>query len=719
MADSLPSWDETQPVQDSAPAFDQSAFLNAIAKKESQGNYKALGQPIGYGLSKGKRAIGKYQLTPETIDTIANHSNDPDVQSLSDLSDDDKTKTLLGNPQLQDKLAQGLLDFNRKKVGDDPDKLAFAWNQGVGNVKNFDPDHPYVQGFKKFYKPTRQIASDSAQTLPSWDETTDVNDGPTSTHFSQLESAGLGAVQGATLGFADEAEGAGRALYDKATGDDNGKNLEDLYKQYRDSARQRYHQAQQENPWSYGAGNVAGGVATAFVPGLNIAKAGSVGGALARGAAAGGLSGLGASESDTVAGDVGNTALGAGIGGVTGAAGYKLANFLTPEGMQASANTNAVKAMGAKVTPENLKVGQTMLENGALPLTGGAQAIADAAGEGQQEIEKQAIPILTKAKEVIDTSGGKVLDGVPDLGSKITELTDQFNSNFVGSNKDQVLGEVNKLASSWYDDLTKVEDNPVALRRFRGLLDDEIKTMDPNAFTPGAVLDPSVKYLLDLRQTVNDHLGQVIDAASENMGGQYSQLMQKYSQFIKAQGMASKLAIKDATKSSGPKIRDIAALSGAAVLKSKAMAGADLALMGAEKLTGNPASRLAQIAAARTQNAVANSSIGQGALAVGNAATNLTTKAVTTSGVQSGIQSIYNTSSDKLKEIADHFQQQPNTQYMGQALAEAISKQDEDAKNKVLFAMEQRPDTRAQLRQLIEAQEDKNEESELFGLGGT
>lgn len=61
------------------------------------------------------------------------------------------------------------------------------------------------------------------------------------------EDVGVSAVQGATLGFGDEAFGAIASAYKKATGDD--RSLEELYKEYRDMARGQIKETRERSPF--------------------------------------------------------------------------------------------------------------------------------------------------------------------------------------------------------------------------------------------------------------------------------------------------------------------------------------------------------------------------------------------------------------------------------------------------------------------------------------
>ena len=138
------------------------------------------------------------------------------------------------------------------------------------------------------------------------------------------ESATRGALQGATLGYSDEIAGgieAGTRSALRFFGSD----IEDkTYQQARDEARAKNERAQKANPWTYGIGEVGGGVATALVPGLGVAKGAGLGLNIVKGAGLGAAAGFGTSTAPIVADKEGNTdlgraatdvAIGAGLGG--------------------------------------------------------------------------------------------------------------------------------------------------------------------------------------------------------------------------------------------------------------------------------------------------------------------------------------------------------------------------------------------------------------------
>lgn len=118
-----------------------------------------------------------------------------------------------------------------------------------------------------------------------------------------------GGIQGLTSGFGDE---IGAGIDYLLTGKD--------YKASRDAARAANEAAKASHPVAYGAGDVGGGVAQMFIPGLNVAGKASTLGRIGTAAVLGGIGGAGYSNAENVA-DVGtDAAIGMGTGAVFGTA---------------------------------------------------------------------------------------------------------------------------------------------------------------------------------------------------------------------------------------------------------------------------------------------------------------------------------------------------------------------------------------------------------------
>lgn len=150
--------------------------------------------------------------------------------------------------------------------------------------------------------------------------------------YNPVTTAALNVADSATLGFADEIEGAARAAAAKALGADE--KLADLYEQYKHVAKNRLEQASEQNRKSAMLGQIGG----AFVPGLGalgvagkaakgaswLQKAAAAGKA---GAAAGAIAGAGYSEAPIASSEfVEDVVKGGALGGGLGVAGSSLAS---------------------------------------------------------------------------------------------------------------------------------------------------------------------------------------------------------------------------------------------------------------------------------------------------------------------------------------------------------------------------------------------------------
>ena len=123
----------------------------------------------------------------------------------------------------------------------------------------------------------------------------------------KAESFARGAFQGATFGYGDELTGIAEYLL-------TGK----PYAKGRDESRASNDIARESNPITYGVGDVAGGVATAFVPGLGIAKGATMAGRIGKATALGAAAGVGYSDAQDAGQLFVDAAKGGGLGAVGG-----------------------------------------------------------------------------------------------------------------------------------------------------------------------------------------------------------------------------------------------------------------------------------------------------------------------------------------------------------------------------------------------------------------
>lgn len=256
-----------------------------------------------------------------------------------------------------------------------------------------------------------------------------------SSQVSPIESGVRGAVQGLSLGFADEATGALEAAKDWLSNDPSG--FMTNYRKHRDESRANYRTAENANPGTYMTGQVGGAIAPALatVGGSLPATVGSL-------AAQGAAQGLGSSEADLTYGDVSgavrDTALGSAIGGATGIAGKALSKI--PIGKAAeyisgklgeNAERLAARGLGAeratikKIGDEKIRqAGRYALDEGIVtPLASTEDMIARNAA-----VQKGAGSQMGEVYKTIDDAGASSFNPL-DVATKVEkELGDFWRS---------------------------------------------------------------------------------------------------------------------------------------------------------------------------------------------------------------------------------------------------------------------------------------------------
>lgn len=281
-------------------------------------------------------------------------------------------------------------------------------------------------------------------------------------HPSMAESGSRGLMDQASMGFMDELSGAGeaagRAVGIKGLGgnfSDVGFDVPDLnfkknYEEGRDRKRAMQKQAKLENPDSYFAGELVGGLSSAAIPGLGAIKTGR--GAMAAGAGLGAVAGLGKSEGKDLNELSQDTLIGLGLGGALGGLGHKAGSLFSKsanvasekaapsiakmlpigEKENAAAIREAAKRLGIKATPGMTNASETVqkLESSLhqAPTVGGWLARRGTApvGKGMQNATEDLISDAARVSPF--ESGEKAKKILADeVGKKFKASTDTFN----------------------------------------------------------------------------------------------------------------------------------------------------------------------------------------------------------------------------------------------------------------------------------------------------
>lgn len=268
-------------------------------------------------------------------------------------------------------------------------------------------------------------------------------------HEEQIGAAqalGRGALQGLSFGFSDEIAGAIGSLFSDKS-----------YEQVRDESRASNAAAESQHKALYTTGEIGGGLATSFIPGLNVAKGASIAGAAAKAAGLGAAAGLGSSEAKDFRGLAMDTAKSALIGGVVGGAAQGLGKAVqaAPEAAKADllklvtqgegkfgGATNKLKKLVAAQEDNIVKTLTEKIPAAESP-TGKAMSLASIIGKPAKEV----LPVLEERMNQIGEQLGPHYDQVDKVtgGIKVSNIS-QYLDDAVAELKKHPLNETSVKA---------------------------------------------------------------------------------------------------------------------------------------------------------------------------------------------------------------------------------------------------------------------------------
>lgn len=148
-------------------------ILKFLAQIESNGGKNFNHQMVNHGINKGTRAIGTYGLMPATVDTIV--KNRPEYRNLAAMSPIVKKQYIESHPEIEKILANQLVTNVSNRVGNDPEKIAYAWNHGTNlNPNNITPEllqnDQYTNKFNMLRGKLGNNSSDLAKNIPQNEE---------------------------------------------------------------------------------------------------------------------------------------------------------------------------------------------------------------------------------------------------------------------------------------------------------------------------------------------------------------------------------------------------------------------------------------------------------------------------------------------------------------------------------------------------------------------
>jgi hypothetical protein len=271
---------------------------------------------------------------------------------------------------------------------------------------------------------------------------------------SQLEAAGLGALQGVSYGWADEVEAALRSLPKGATYGDAIRKV-----------RARYQAAEEAHPKTYLTANIGTGLASSLVPGLGaigtVSKGASVAKAAAASAGAGALAGFGSGEGledstkQALFGAAIGGTLGAGIHKVLGKAPTKATTEAASEAAENLIPPNAPKSLFDAVESSYSKELSALDEKFASNLWEGKVDGATLPAETLEDLKGFATYLDKGTSPTNPAFGaGKAIDYVREKASRLSK------EDFIRDYQDYAKAEKAKqlIATGWGDDALVSKD---------------------------------------------------------------------------------------------------------------------------------------------------------------------------------------------------------------------------------------------------------------------
>ena len=278
----------------------------------------------------------------------------------------------------------------------------------------------------------------------------------------QLESGIRGLAQGGSLGFADELEAAGGAIYEDMKGLVTGKPSEETYQPKLKEARDKYKASEAEYPKTYTTGQIGGSVATSFVPGVAQANAAKL-------AALGAIQGVGNSEETSVKGLAKDAAVSGALAGTLGYAGNKVIGKL---------------ASKFKSSPVDEVMTLQDPDFGAVELTAdklGKLKTAGVKGDLSVGLDDLESSVGQRFQDFIDNSKSKLVNlKHPELGNVEAKLSPTGKILSAGAEGDvhvspEDLGGLLPNLQSLADQVSKASSDPKIREKFYHVLNEASK----------------------------------------------------------------------------------------------------------------------------------------------------------------------------------------------------------------------------------------------------
>lgn len=586
--------------------------------------------------------------------------------------------------------------------------------------------------------------------LPKYEETSPHPDDEDI--VSKPESLMRGAGQGLTSGFMDEA-GAGlqagldvglnylpKSVADSLGAQQSGKKISDLqnlYHTYKQLQQEREDQAQKQNPKTYGAGEIAGAIAS---------PVNKIAGPIALG----GLYGLGKSKADLTeipkdvmqgefghaAREAGEAAKDTGIGMGLGVGG-QLAGKAIGAGSEAIGLTPLIKRTSKGLQTEARDTALNVLEpkSSIVKTERGGSASSDVEyrkGMGKETLEnigfggpeklrskmQDKISALEEQKKpLLDQADSKLQQSLEGTSEDVSQVAENSLSEQLSAVKDKVLGRQKRLGidnsgdeekmQNIVDAVSSNDDNILKLNDIKKDLDTELGGAAFQKLKTD--LPDQAEFLMNARTLVRKRIEDLADKVDPGLGQRIKALNAEQSNAIGVQNAAFETEVKPSSHMGYGDYMAAAAGGGLGALLTPfapgvgaafGAAGGLTAKKGAERLAGWNLGQLGKLGFAKLEQGGANklANLAEG-VESGTIPRNIA-RPIEENKAEQALKplklsnDLYNASDDDLSGLASKLEQDPKYATYGKSLRESIANKSHGKKNAVLFTMLQNPNIR-------------------------
>lgn len=519
--------------------------------------------------------------------------------------------------------------------------------------------------------------------------------------ISKLQSASIAAQKGLTGGLTGVAAGLGAGLGSLAGGGD----FSPAYKEGLEGQKAKETAAHDANPMTSNITGFAASIPTMMVGGAALKGAG-LASPVAQGAALGAGLGesnyLGNNADPSALGAAGSAALGAGLGAAGGKLGDLISDKVNPEDLEVSGSKLAQEAMGmnsskdltSEFNPMTQQVergsqiikgtGTTALDQGVLK--GGQSGWYDNALNALKSSYQKLPPLFQSAQSKIDQNLPAIME---DVGPITTKTPDTMQKIFDGvpqsSQRFAIVRKLQQQYSMYEQKLAAADGNLQQLNEVKQELTTAAQNLKPQIYNNGSASAEADLYK-NLGGVVRQHIEDLASAADPGAGNAIHQANQTIG------NLTSMLpALQKGTRSGIPTSwEDLAKTLTGPIEKYGGMT------LNAASDVKTPIGTLVQKVIPAAPKAIMTNPWSQQKIQNKTGVTN-TQGSNPAQNVTRTAANLYNATPDSLSDVAEKLQKEAGMTYMGQYLKKAVDDDDQDAKNRAIFALMQNPSARALL----------------------